>query len=205
MITTDEYGRKCHKCSKCNEFCRKGAEQCRACRNADLDASRQTMSKGKVYPRTIYKCQTCGKEKYSNYPRCWDCAKKAGAFRGRVAKPRFCTCGKQLSDIRSKMCRQCDQERRNAQAQEIKHRKCKDCGGTPDGRTRDGRCRGCYSKFRQNEYARQNGEPPPDHNVIAAAKFSRRQKKCPTCGVKITTRECVACAVLNRVGEKGFR
>lgn len=242
MITTDEYGRKVHKCSKCGAFCRRGAQQCRDCYMAQcrgirsgwkcLDCGAQLSQakhrrcntceaqrrldvmkagvhvihqNGKTYERTKYKCQSCGIEKYSPSPRCRKCAIDEGVFRPKARQCGTCKCGKQLGDPRTTMCRQCDAERRKAIAKELKHTTCRDCGGKPDTRTKDGRCRACYSKFRQDEYARQNGELPLDRDILAAAKYSRKQKKCPTCGVKITTRECVACAVLNRVGEKGFR
>ena len=195
------FNRTLYPCPQCGKKRRSKCGLCRECKHANNRAKRQAVSPthyqeqvvldNRGYKRTLYPCPGCGKLRKANYGKCRKChdsERKTSSL-----KERKCfDCSKPLAPYKtSKRCYTCEQVRRRT----LK------LGTLPEARAMSERER----KKAQESYWLRRGEVPPDREVIAAAKFSRRQKKCPTCGVKITTRKCVACAVLNRVGEKGFR
>lgn len=199
----DKYGfrRTLYPCPQCQKPRRSKCGLCRECKQANDRVRRQAISPthyqeevvldNRGYKRTRYPCPGCGalrNVKFGKCRKCYESERKASTL-----KERKCfDCSKPLTPYKtSKRCYTCEQARRRAliDPQQPKQKIVSER----------------QKEKAQDNYWMRRGEVPPDRNVIAAAKYSRRQKKCPTCGVKITTRECVACAVLNRVGEKGFR
>lgn len=161
-------------------------------------------------------CSKCGTPKTKDR-KCLTCHKK------RRTSTQCPHCGQPKSNV-SNACKKCSLQMQKGMAKPRTNRPCPDCG-VAQVSPKAKRCLACEKARRKKDghfvhnctrtsemreaqrkkYWEMRRQPGPDRNVIAAAKSTRHQKKCPNCGVKITTRECVACAVLNRVGEKGFR
>lgn len=81
---------------------------------------------------------------------------------------------------------------------------CKDCGAKNDNNGSMPRCRKCHGKKMEEVLWQKNGGLPLDRQVDDAAKLTEEIKRCPKCGGKYTTQECVRCVVIQRIGGKGF-
>lgn len=213
QCTMTNITRTMYPCPTCGKPRRCNIGECHKCRIAQ---GKHIAKKKHVYKRKLQKCEGCGIEKRSPTKLCRKCAAAAGRYsRSKSPKSDYCACGARLSNKhKSSICRHCEDKRRRDLANELRGKMCSVCGvNRPNLKSLTGRCSVCEgassTKIRAHaarvKYYESRGEPMPDLDVILAAKASPKIKKCPTCGVKITTHECVACAVLNRVGEKGFR
>jgi len=216
MTPLDSRGqrRTLYPCPTCGRLKREKGSECIDCR---LKAGKHIPKTKRVYKHKLRKCQSCGVEKRSPTALCRRCAAAAGRFSRSKQPPKsdYCACGVRLSNKhKSSHCQACENKRRRKLIDELKGKMCSVCGtNKPNLKSLSGRCSECEgassTKIRAHaarvKYYETRGEPMPDLDVIIAAKPIQVPKKCPTCGVKITTRECVACAVLGRIGEKGFR
>lgn len=204
------YARKLYPCPKCGKPRRNNYGMCRACKMADRRSGEKlapVVTNSEVVfltasgrRKTMYACPGCGKPRHNPRGLCLGCDQKK---RQRKKDGMRCIdCGRPVSKQRVQRCQKCHEDR--YRKPEVPKRLCKRCGKDIDTKAANWHCRQCNSEMAQDRFAVERGELPLDRTVLAATEETNDVRRCPTCGGKITTKSCVKCVVLGKIGAKGF-
>ena len=153
-------------------------------------------------------CTGCGKKIDRRNYKCRECFMAGKAIHPR---PNCIDCGVPVCRKRCQRCNSCNNKWRAANPDKwrVLH-KCKECQAPLPRKSPTGWCRPCANRLRGTDYSErvhswnEQRKQFKFKELNEAAKLCRKQKRCPTCGGKITTKSCVKCVVLGKIGEKGF-
>ncbi len=208
-IDKSGYRRTIYHCPGCGKVRCDNHGMCRECfvKSVGRDIVRGkkcgTYKDARGYDRPLYECLKCGKVKKHEGGMCRACSDKY-RIENRKPKPICIHCGNRTKSRFKNVCEVC-RVRIWKQAQRKHPRdECIDCKCKKDHKSNIPRCRRCHGMHLKDVYMKTHGDLPQDRDIVDAGKLTWKVRKCPDCGAKITTKECVRCVTLRKIGAKGF-